>query len=98
MTNLFRVSGDDLVPVSRTKLTSEDELEGWIAKDLRRIGLDVLVLGRQIATAYGGRIDILGIERDGSLTIIELKRDRTPREIVAQVLDYASWVRKIDQP
>jgi len=24
--------------------------------------------------------------------LIELKRDRTPREIVAQALDYASWV------
>jgi len=26
------------------------------------------------------------------LVILELKRDRTPRDIVAQVLDYASWV------
>ena len=25
--------------------------------------------------------------------IIELKRDRTPRDVVAQALDYASWVR-----
>ena len=27
-----------------------------------------------------------------SLMLIELKRDRTPREVVAQALDYASWV------
>lgn len=27
---------------------------------------------------------------EGDLTVIELKRDRTPREVVAQVLDYAS--------
>jgi hypothetical protein len=26
------------------------------------------------------------------LHVLELKRDRTPREVVAQVLDYASWV------
>jgi hypothetical protein len=29
---------------------------------------------------------------DGALVLIELKRDRTPREVVAQALDYAGWV------
>ena len=29
----------------------------------------------------------------GDLVILELKRDRTPRDIVAQALDYASWVQ-----
>ena len=29
---------------------------------------------------------------DGALILIELKRDRTPREVVAQALDYACWV------
>lgn len=27
--------------------------------------------------------------------LIELKRDRTPRDVVAQALDYASWVEKL---
>ena len=27
--------------------------------------------------------------------LIELKRDKTPREIVAQALDYASWMEKL---
>jgi hypothetical protein len=27
--------------------------------------------------------------------VLELKRDRTPREIVAQALDYASWVKDL---
>lgn len=75
------------------KLANEEMLEEWIAKNPRLIGLDVLVLGRQVITESGGRIDILGIDGDGDLAIIELKRDRTPRDIVAQVLDYASWVR-----
>lgn len=95
MTNLFQVLGSDLVPLQRTKLASEDQIEGWIARDPRRIGLDVLIVGRQVTTAYGGRIDLLGLDREGNTTIIELKRDRTPREIVSQVLDYASWVRKL---
>ena len=95
MTNLFQVADSGLIPLTRAKLATEEELENWIAKDPRRIGLDVLIIGRQVQTPYGGRIDLLGLDRDGCATVLELKRDRTPREVIAQVLDYASWVRKL---
>ena len=36
------------------------------------------------------------MSQDGDLSIIELKRDRTPRDVIAQVLDYASWVASLD--
>lgn len=32
------------------------------------------------------------MDSDGNLHVLELKRDRTPRDVVAQVLDYGSWV------
>ena len=35
------------------------------------------------------------MDADGDLHIIELKRDRTPRDVVAQALDYAAWVRTL---
>ena len=92
MINLFEIKGSELVPIQRKKLPTEEMLEDWISKNPRLIGLDVLVLGRQIQTE-GGPLDILAIDSDGDLVIVELKRDRTPRDIVAQVLDYASWVR-----
>ena len=44
-------------------------------------------------TAIGKRLDLSGIDVEGDLHIIELKRDRTPRDVTAQTLDYASWVR-----
>ena len=34
-------------------------LEMWIAKDLNLLGLNTLVIGRQVVTDFGGRIDIL---------------------------------------
>ena len=37
----------------------------------------------------------MAIAPDGSLVLIELKRDKTPREVVAQALDYAYWVEKL---
>ena len=54
-----------------------------------------MLIGRQEDTGLGGRIDLLAIAPDASLVLIELKRDRTPREVVAQALDYASWVEKL---
>lgn len=95
MTTLYKVTANGLARLQRGRLVSEDVLEGWIAANPRLIGLDVLVLGRQVATECGGRIDILALDADGGLVVIELKRDRTPRDIVAQVLDYASWVRRL---
>lgn len=59
------------------------------------LGQDLLIIGQQVHTASGNRLDLLGIDADGDLHIIELKRDRTPRDVVAQVLDYASWVRDL---
>jgi hypothetical protein len=32
---------------------------------------------------------------DGNLVVVELKRNKTPREVVAQALDYAVWVQTL---
>ena len=40
-------------------------------------------------------LDLLAIAPDGALVLIELKRERTPRE-VAQAIDYACWVEGLD--
>ena len=55
-----------------------------------------MVIGRQVITKYGKRVDLLAIDASGTLYVIELKRDRTPREVVAQALDYGFWVRQLD--
>jgi len=54
-----------------------------------------MLIGRQEDTGFGGRLDLLAVAPDGSIVLIELKRDRTPREVVAQALDYAWWVEKL---
>lgn len=74
---------------------AEMDIENIIAEKIEIIDPNLLVIGRQIPTNSGGRIDILALDIEGNITIIELKRDRTPREVVAQVLDYASWVQSL---
>jgi len=75
----------------------EKRLEDIIAEDPLILGPDVLVIGRQVPTAYGTFIDLLAINREGNLIVIELKKDKTPREVVAQVLDYGSWVSQLEE-
>jgi hypothetical protein len=54
-----------------------------------------LLIGQQESTGFGGRIDLLAIAPDASLILVELKRDKTPREVVAQAIDYAAWVENL---
>lgn len=82
-------------PLSESSLAKEQMLEEMIVADPRILSNEWMLIGRQEDTGYGGRIDILAIAPDGSLVLIELKRQRTPREVVAQALDYASWVERL---
>jgi hypothetical protein len=79
-----------------SKLASEQELEEMIAAKPEIVSDEWMVIGRQEETGFGGRIDLLAIAPDSSLVLIELKRDRTPRDVVAQALDYATWVEALD--
>ena len=97
---LWKIENEKLNKIPLGKLNSEERLENWIAENSSILGLDLLIFGRQVQTGFGGkrgRIDLLAIDREGNLAILELKKDKTPREVVAQVLDYASWVRNLTQ-
>jgi hypothetical protein len=89
----FVNSGTTLQLQDRVKMDSEKRLEDWIATDLSLLGEPLLLIRRQVYT-NGGKLDILAMDGDGVLVIAELKRERTAREVVAQVIDYASWVRE----
>jgi len=90
---IWRVIADDqLEAVERTRLDLESRLESWIAADVAMVDERLLVIGRQVETDFGGVVDLLCIDPEGDLVILELKRDKTPRDITAQALDYASWV------
>jgi len=93
--NVWKVEDNTLKELPKSRLDSEDRLENWIAADSSITGLDLLVIGKQVVTLYGGRIDLLAMDYEGNLVILELKRDRTPRDVVSQTLDYASWVKDL---
>jgi hypothetical protein len=90
--HLWRVDeGDRLTTVGPGRLDLEERLEAWLEADIAILDPGLLVIGRQVH-ASGGPIDLLCMDVTGDLVIVELKRDRTPRDVTAQALDYASWV------
>lgn len=93
-TGIWRLE-KDMSPLDLTGIDLEKRLEDIISAKLCIVDPELMQIGRQVPTDFGGHIDILAIDADGNLTIIELKRDKTPREVVAQLLDYASWVRRL---
>ena len=70
----------------------EKDLEDLIEKNPRLLGDDLLVIGRQGESRGVGIFDLLWSDVAGKFVIVELKRDQTPRDAVAQALHYASWL------
>ncbi|MEV6402938.1 endonuclease NucS domain-containing protein [Streptomyces bobili] len=91
---LWRVD-DKPVRVATRPMPAESRLEELIEADPGILGHPLLLIGRQVLTQYGKVVDLLGMDAEGGLHVLELKRDRTPREVVAQVLDYGSWVQEL---
>jgi hypothetical protein len=90
---LWQVGREDK-PIELTKgaLDLEERLQSWLEQDISILDKGLLVIGREVETDYHGFIDLLCIDIEGNLVVVELKRGKTPREVTAQVLDYASWV------
>jgi hypothetical protein len=65
------------------------DLESWLESDPSIIRPGLKIIGRQVLTR-SGPLDLLAIDRTGSVVVIELKRDRLPREALAQAIDYAA--------
>jgi len=91
---VWRIDGG-LKPVDFGPLDIESRLEDILDQDIAIASPNWLVIGRQVRTDHGLFIDLLAIDRDANLVVLELKRGKTYRDIVAQVLDYGSWVREL---
>ena len=77
-------------------LDLESRLQDILANDISIADPNLMVIGCEVKTSFDKRIDLLAINRDGNLVVIELKRDKTPRDIVAQTLEYGAWVRELE--
>lgn len=95
--SVWRIEAGKAIPVSKTPLSDEKQLEEILEADLAVLGLPnaLMLVGRQVITDFSGRVDLLAIDQEGTLYVIEIKKDRTPREVVAQAMDYGYWVGRL---
>lgn len=89
------IGRNGLREIRKAKLDLEERVENWLERDISILSNDLMVIGRQVETDFSGVIDLLCLDRSGDVVIVELKRDKTPREVTAQILDYASWVKDL---
>ena len=94
-TDLWKI-GSPPVELTPSKLQLEKDLREMIVSAPGLLSDEWMLIGKEVKTSSNKFIDLLAIAPDGSLVVIELKRDLTPREVVAQALDYASWVANLE--
>lgn len=97
---IFRLEGDELIIAQKTNVELEQHLEIWLENSPRQTLAreDFLWIGRQTsASDADGTIfpDLLGVDSKGNLVIVELKRDQAPRDVIAQLLEYAAWAYEL---
>lgn len=78
------------------ELNNERELENLLCENIDLLDPNWLVIGQQITTRNGKVLDLLCIDRGGKLIVLELKKDLTPREVTAQVIEYASYISEME--
>jgi hypothetical protein len=90
-----------LVEASKTNLDLEKHLECWLENSPWAIAQEpFLWIGRQTIASDDNSTfypDLLGIDKDGNIVVVELKKGRAPREVVAQLLEYAAWVSELSE-
>ena len=87
---LWKIVDNNPVKVEKRRLGLERNLEDWIEKDPTILDENLLLIGRQV-----NNIDLLFLDRNGNTVIAELKREKTPRDVVTQIIEYASWVEHL---
>lgn len=78
-------------------LVNERELEELLCEKIELLDPNWLVIGQQIVTRNGKVLDLLCIDRGYKLIVLELKKNLTPREVTAQVIEYASYVSEMEK-
>ena len=62
MTTLYKIEDGKLRPAVRRALSKESLIEDWVAANPALVGIDAIVIGRQVPTDHGKFIDLLAMD------------------------------------
>lgn len=100
---IYRINSEEqMIESSRIQLNKEAQLEDWLTNSPWAIAEEsLLIIGRQTTARTGTEIrypDLIALDQNGNVVIIELKKGRAPREVIAQTLEYAAWASNLSEP
>ena len=74
-------------------------LQEWIAKEPSCLGEEFLIIQKEFSgfSDTHERLDILALDKQGSLVLIENKLDDTGRDVTWQALKYASYCSRLSK-
>lgn len=82
---------------SDLSLKERFDIQEWIEGAPDILGEDLLIVGKELVLPSGKRLDLLSIDKQGSLVIVELKRDDSGSDIEWQAIKYASYCSSFTQ-
>jgi len=87
---LFKINGQAVKKLTAKELDLERNLQEIFEANLEEI-LNIVFLAHEYSTSFGGRIDTLGIDKNGSPCIIEYKKNQNDN-VINQGLSYLRWL------
>ena len=87
---LFKINGLAVKKITVKDIDLEKNLQELFENNLEEI-LNISFLAHEYSTSFGGRIDTLGIDRNGSPCIIEYKKNQNDN-VINQGLSYLRWL------
>lgn len=87
---LFKINGSVVKKITAKDLDLEKNLQSLFEQNLEEI-LNIDFLAHEYSTSFGGRIDTLGIDKNGSPCIIEYKKNQND-SVINQGLAYLRWL------
>jgi len=100
---LYKWEGNRFRQFEEPAFDAERQFENLIEQDANFLMVDepLLIIGRQVAPSVSSdkespKCDLLALDSDANCVIIELKRERATRAVIAQALEYAASVSKLN--
>ena len=87
---LFKIHNKIVKKIIIKDLDLEKNLQSLFETNLEEL-LNITFLAHEYSTSFGGRIDTLGIDKNGSPVIIEYKKSQTDN-VINQALSYLRWL------
>lgn len=93
---IYRWEGKGFRQLDPSRFEEERDLEDLLEQDPNLLlgNERICIISRQVPIGKSKKVDLLALDRQGNCIVIELKRGKTSRAAIAQILEYAAAVAK----